>query len=129
MSLADFDLVALDMISEFGASATYVQSSQMEYSPSTGALVGGETKVQTKAVLLDLTLQSNGLSLKYGTEIVAGDKEAYVLPPSKLGGPNITITPGSDKLIFGGVTYSVVTFKEINPSGNSPVVYFLYLRR
>ena len=129
MNTTDFDAAVLDIVNELGAVGTYVQSSKSEYSPTTGMLVGGTTKIPAKMIIMDLTLQSNGLSLRYGTEVISGDKEAYMVPPVKAGGPAISITPGSDKVIFAGVTYSVVTFKEVNPSGTSPVVYFLYLRR
>lgn len=129
MSLADFDTVVLQMMDDFGSSQTYVMSSQEDYDTETGTVVSTTTSVPVRMILMDLTLQSNGLSLKYGTEILAGDKEAYVQPPVKNAGPALVITPGSDKLVVNSVPYTVVTFKEVNPTGSDPVLYTLYLRR
>lgn len=129
MSLADFDNVVLQMMDDFGATQTYVMSSQEEYDTETGTVSSVTTSVPVRMILMDLTLQSNGLSLKYGTEILTGDKEAYVQPPVKNSGPALVITPGSDKLVVSGTTYTVVTFKEVNPTGTDPVLYTLYLRR
>jgi len=129
MSLPDFDAAVLELVTAFGTTATYTSIAQGEYDPATGQAGVVRMPQPVKAVLFDLTLQSNGLSLKYGTEILAGDKEAYIIPPQKLGGNPITVAPGADKLTVAGVVYTVVTFKEINPTGSDPCVYFLYLRR
>jgi hypothetical protein len=125
MSLPDLEEAAIELVTEFGGAGTYTSFTNGTYNTSTAK--GSDTLVTqpVTAVLLDLTLQSNGMSLKYGTTIIAGDKEAYMLPPANL----VKITPGRDYLTFGGVRYTVVTFKEINPTGNLPYVYFLYLRR
>ena len=109
--------------------ATYTSNTPGTYSPLTGANANVSFIQPVRAVLMDLTLQSNGLSLKYGTQIQAGDKEAYVLPPHKMGGTMIAPSPGMDTIDIGGVRYSIVTFKELNPTGLDPIVYFLYLRR
>lgn len=119
----DLERAAYELVTEFGAPAVYSVTTT-EYVPG-GQVVASKLDYPVKAVVLDLTLQSNGLSTKYGTEIKAGDKEAYVLPPS--GG--LVIKPDSDTLAFGGVVYTVATFKEINPTGAKPYVYMLYLRR
>lgn len=129
MSLPDFDRAALEIVSELGTAATYTSIAQGGYDPVTGTTGVMKSSQPVKAVLFDLTLQSNGMSLRYGTEILAGDKEAYMIPPQKTGGTAMTISPGTDKLTVAGVAYTVVTFKELNPTGSDPVVYFLYLRR
>lgn len=129
MSLPDdFAATAFELVAALGSEATYTSVAQGEYDPATGVSIV-ETTQTVKAVLLDLTLQSNGLSLKYGTEILAGDKEAYVIPPQRHGGSPISVTPMADKLTMAGVEYTVVTFKEVNPTGADPYVYFIYLRR
>lgn len=128
-SLPDLDATALELITEFGGYGTYESSTQPVYNPATSTVTSTPMTQPVKMCLLDLTLQSNGLSLRYGTEIIAGDKEGYILPPQKSGGTPVTIQPGKDRVTFGGVVYTVVTFKEINPTGLDPVVYFVYLRR
>lgn len=125
---SDLYQAALGLITEFGGTGTY---KSVKVGPSIPGQVPADIVVSqsAKMVLLDLTLQSNGMSLKYGTQIKTGDKEAYVLPPARYGGQPINVNPGTDKVIFGGVEYTVVTYKEINPTGANPLVLFLYLRR
>ncbi len=125
---SDLAQTALELVNEFGGTGQYISIVQGEYDPSTG-VVNTEVVQNAKMCLVDLTLQSNGLSLKFGTQVLAGDKEAYVIPPVRTGGTAITINPGIDKVVFGGVTYTVMTFKEANLTGSSPIVFYLYLRR
>lgn len=127
-TVSDLEQTAYELIVEFGGVGQYVSITQGEYDPATG-VVNTELSQNAKMCLVDLTLQSNGLSLKFGTEILAGDKEAYVIPPVRTGGTAFTINPGVDKVIFGGVTYTVMTFKEANLTGDYPFVWYLYLRR
>lgn len=128
--LSELASAAIELVTEFGGEGTYTIKTAGSYDPATSGVTNISVSQPVKMVLLDLTLQSNGLSLKYGTEILAGDKEAYMLPPERTGGSALpAITPGKDKVTFGGVVYTVVTFKEINPAGTNPLVYFLYLRR
>jgi len=129
MTLPDFDAAALELVSEMGTTGTYISVSKGSYDPETGTVVPASTPQTVKLAVLDLTLQSNGLSLKYGTEVLAGDKEVYMIPPQKTGGAAISVNPGADKVVVGGVTYTVVTFKEVNPTMTDPVVFFLYVRR
>lgn len=129
MSLPEFDSGVLSIVSELGTTGTYTSITQGSYDPVAGTTGVMKSSQPVKVVLFDLTLQSNGMSLRYGTEILAGDKEAYMIPPQKTGGAAVTVSPGVDKLTVAGVAYTVVTFKELNPTGSDPVVYFLYLRR
>jgi len=126
--MTDFDSTVLELLLEVGTTATYTSVQPGAYNPSTGTVSLTKVDQTVQAALFDLTLQSNGMSLKYGTTIKAGDKEAYMLPPQKTGGQPITVAPGVDKFTIAGVAYTVVTFKEVNPTGSDPCVYFLYLR-
>lgn len=128
MNTDDLARAALDLVTQYGAVGTYTNVTPGKYVPGVGA-TDIEVTQSAKMVLLDLTLQSNGMSLKYGTQIKAGDKEAYMIPPVRSGGTAINVSPEADYLILGGVRYTVVTFKEINPTGSNPLVYMLYLRR
>lgn len=120
---------ARELILEFGATGTYTSSSEGPYDTSTGSATRIELSQSCPMVLVDLTLQSNGLSTRFGTQVLAGDKEAYVIPPHKAGGQRVTVTPDSDRVTFGDVTYTVVTYKDANPSGSDSWVWYLYLRR
>lgn len=125
----DFDRAALELLTEFGGSGTYSQRGSATYDPSTG-LVSSTPFSQTVTIaLFDNTRPNNGFGVKLGTEILAADKEAYMIPPQKNGGTVMTIDPVNDNITVGGVTYSIVTFKEVNPSGADPILYMFYLRR
>lgn len=128
--MTDFDQTVIEFMADMGSTVTINQVIEGAYDPATG-LVGTSTiAITTKAILMDLTLQSNGLSTKYGTLVEAGDKELYMQPPHKLnGGPVIQISPASDKVTVAGIAYKIVTLKEINPTGADPILYTLYLRR
>jgi hypothetical protein len=120
---------ARELILEFGGTGTYTSTTEGSYDVSTASVTRVELNQTVPMVLVDLTLQSNGMSTKYGTQVLAGDREAYVIPPHKYGGQQVSITPNSDRVTFGGVTYTVVTFKDANPSGTDSWVWYLYLRR
>lgn len=129
MSQPEFDSVALELITEFGTTGTYTSVTTGLYSPSTGTVASTPVSQPMKVLLMDLTRPANGLSTKYGTEILAGDKECYAIPPVKTGGTSLTVDPVNDKLVVAGVTYTIVVFKEVNPSGVDPILYSFYLRR
>lgn len=112
------------LISRFGGPATYTQVVEGTYNTDTGTSTTSVVNKTVTAVVLDLTLQSNGYSTKYGTLVQQGDKEAYVIPPQ--GG--IVVNPATDTFTMNSKTWKVVTFKQINPNMNERMVYFLYLR-
>lgn len=127
----DLDLALLEFIKEYPASTTLIREATGEYDPATGRADTITDEIPVQAILMDLTLQSNGLSVKYNTLIEAGDKELYMRPPHKTqGSPTpFEINPVSDKILVGGILYKIVTYKELNPTGADPVLVTLYLRR
>lgn len=130
MTQPDFDSAAYELVTEFGGDGSYISVSPGVYDPATGVATPTTVSTPVKVVLLDLTLQSSGLSVKYGTQILAGDKEAYVIPPNKTGNAALgLIQPTQDRLLVAGVSYNIITYKELNPSGTDPILYTLYLRR
>jgi hypothetical protein len=86
---------------------------------------------QVEAILMDLTLSSNGLSTRFGTLVIHGDKQLLVRPPHKADpdSPMLTINTATDRVVVNGIEYKLVTFKEINPTGADPILYDLYIRR
>jgi len=125
----DFDQAALELVTEFGGSGTYTKKTSGTYDPATSTVSVSSASQTVKIALLEYTKPNNGLGMKFGTDIVQADKEAYVIPPQKTGGSAITIDPVNDSITVGGVSYSIVTFKEVNPSGVDPILYMFYLRR
>lgn len=127
--LDDFDATAVELVTEFGTDASYVRATAGTYNPATGTAALTTQALATKAVLVDLALMANGFKPKDGTEIQAGDKMIYALPPSKFGGPSFAPDPVNDTIVVAGVTYQITVVKEINPTGANPLVYLFYVRR
>lgn len=125
--LDDFQQTVAEMMSDFSTVGYYIKTVQGPYDPNTGTVITTTIEAPVRVILMDLTLQSNGYSVKYGTQVQAGDKEAYVEPTDQL--RLMGINPATDKLRVGDTTYQVVTSKETNPTGVSAIVYYLYIRR
>lgn len=129
--LDDFDLAVFEIMGEFGTMVTYLrQAQESEYDPATDLIVDEYDEIICEGLLVDLTLNSNGLSLKYGTLVEAGDKELYMRPPKTSSGLDaIVVRPSADFVRAAGVKWKIVTFKEVNPTGDAAILYTLYLRR
>lgn len=129
--ISDFDDVVVEFMRDYPMLATYVQAASSTYNPATGSVSSTPVETEVDAILLDLTLSSNGLSLRHGTTVIAGDKQLVVRPPNKKDplAPALVINTATDRVIVNGITYKVVTFKEINPTGNDPILFDLYIRR
>lgn len=127
----DFDSAILEFFDDFGFTATYIQRGVSTYNTSTGENVTTSTEIPVQAILLDLTLQSNGLSAKFGTLVMAGDKELYVLPPDKYDSTDdpLTVTTTADKVRVNGVEYTIVNMKEVNTTATDTLVYDFHIRR
>lgn len=124
----------LPMLMEFfqddPLTVTYIRQANGAYNPSTSEYEYTTLTTPCQAIIQDLTKTMNGMSVKFGTEIVYGDKELYLLPPEMTDSYALplTIDVASDKVLVGNVEYKVVNVKEINP-GNKTLVYNLMLRR
>jgi hypothetical protein len=130
-SASDFDRMILDFFRDDPATAYYQKSSLGTYDPATGEVASTLIEVPVQIILLDLTRNSNGLSSKFGTEILSGDKECYILPPEKadpLALP-LVIDTTADRIRIGSIVYKVFRMQEANPTGASPLLYNLMLRR
>lgn len=127
--LTEFDPMVLEFFSECGVDATYSKVTQT-YDPTDGDMAETSVTWDVQAIVLDLSLQSNGFSLKYGTLVQQGDKEVFIRPPKKVDGTsNFTVDPANDKILVGSKVYSIVTYKEVNPTmGDDPILFMFYVR-
>lgn len=127
----DFDSAILEFFDDFGFTAIYIQRGVSTYNTSTGENVVTSVEIPVQAILLDLTLQSNGLSAKFGTLVMAGDKELYIRPPNKTDPYRIplVVNTTSDVVIVNAIDYKIVNTKEINPTATEPLLYDLHIRR
>jgi hypothetical protein len=130
-AFADFDGAIGEFFDDFGFEATLLKINSVTHNTTTRGSTPVVVEIPVEAILMDLTLQSNGLSVKFGTLVQAGDKELYVRPPNKVDPVllPLTITPQKDRVRVNGVEYSVVTMKEVNTTGSEALLYDLYIRR
>lgn len=125
----DLEQTVVEFMNESGFIA-HINRTTGEYDPAQSEYVETVVDVPVRAILMDLTLQSNGLGSKLGTEILAGDKQLFVQPPQSDSGPiSLQLDPSKDTVSVGAVAYKIVTVKEINTTGAYPILYELYIRR
>lgn len=127
----DFMRMLFDMFSDDPATGYYQKFSTGSYDPNTGENIQTMTEIPVQIILQDLTRNSNGLSYDFGTDIVAGDKNCYVLPPNKVDSsqPQLMIDTVADRLRVGTLVYRVENMKSTDPTGSNPILYQLMLRR
>lgn len=130
-SANDFDRMILDFMNDDPCTAYYQKSNAGAYDPSTGELATTLVEIPVQIILVDMTRNNNGLSSKFGTEILAGDKECFMRPPEKADPLMIplVIDTTADRLRVGSIMYKVQDMKEANPTGAAPILYNLMLRR
>jgi hypothetical protein len=127
----DFDDALSLFFDEFGFEATFLKNTGSTHDTATGENVSTYLEIPVEAILLDLTLQSNGASVKFGTLVQAGDKEFYIRPSEKTDPLRIplVVIPMKDKVKVNGVEFNIITMKEINTTATEPLLYDLYIRR
>lgn len=104
-----------------------------DYDTESGTIIEVKELVNARAMMFDMTLQSNGTGNFRSTLIEAGDKQLFIRPISKNTDVQAvtltTITPARDRIVIGGDKYKVVTFKEVNPSTTNSSLWELYIRK
>ena len=135
-NFSDFINTVNEMMSDFGAEAIYTTQIDLgEYDPLTATSSVSVSDIPITAILMDLTLRSNGMGTKDKTLIVDGDKILYVRPtdyllPILMPGGTLSVDTSDDRVTIGGAVYKVVTMKSLNPTGSTqPILFELYLRR
>lgn len=127
---SDFDSSILDFFRDDPLTVTYIQYLSGTYDPSTSTYSTTTVETPCLAILFDLTRTMNGLSVKFGTDIVSGDKEMFLLPPEKLDkyADAIVVNTASDRVRVGLIEYKIEVMKEIS-AGSNTLVYNFMLRR
>lgn len=125
----------LPMIKQFmrddPTTAYYIKYTQGAYDTMTSEFTTITVETPCQCLLQDMTRNSNGLSSVYGKEILAGDKECYMLPPEKanISSPALQIDTVNDRVRIAGITYKVCDMKVADPTGSNPLLYQFMLRR
>ena len=132
MSVLDgFHRTAYNLITRFGSTQYYVKRTVGTYNPATSEVAITEVEIPIKAVIMDLTLQSNGNTYRNGTLVEAGDKQCMFIPIEQLsnGIPAINVDPTSDYIRVNGENWKIITSKETNPSTSENIYVDLYMRK
>ncbi len=122
-ALDPFIRTVLNMMNMFGGDSILVVSSEGAYNPQTSSVSRTETQHAIKTLAFDYIQKHDGESVMSNTLIRSGDKQLYV-QPSTFPRPRAK----TDSVIYKGIKHSIVTIKEINPSGTSIVLYELFIR-
>lgn len=125
---SDFSAAIQEFFNDDPLVATYHQYSQGSYNPATSKYESVQVDTLVQAILLDLTRNTSGASSKFGSLISEGDKELYMKPLVGSSLPS-SVNTTSDKVTVGGLTYKVSTMRSLDPTGASPMLYNLYLKR
>lgn len=121
----------LRLISRFGQTVTLRDETPGTFDPVTGGSTPGTIVDQSaQAILQDYGAQQAGTSYAAGTEIRQGDKKIMVAALTTVDGQPAQLSPPkmTTKVIAGGVTWTIVNIKEINPAG-TPLLYEIQGRR
>ncbi len=134
MSSAESDFlysVIIPFMQDDPCIATYHKYQQGAYDPATSEYTTTQVDIPVQVLVQDLTRNSNGLSSVFGSEVLMGDKECYMLPPNK--GSSfalpLAIDTTSDRITVGGISYKVTNSKEANPTNQNVILYQLLLKR
>lgn len=128
---SDFDRMILEFINDDPLTGTYHQYIQGDYDTDTSEYTTVQVDTPVRCIMLDFDRMINGVSSKFGKEILQGDKDFYMLPTNKadpLATPIIP-NPTSDRITVAGTTYKIVITKSADPQGVAPLLYNFMLRR
>lgn len=128
---ADFDRMVAEFMADDPLTVVYIKQTTGDYDTTTREALVTTYEISVQAILLDLTLRTNGLSTEQNSLIQAGDKLLFVRPPEKTNplASSILVNPSSDRIRIGNTTYKIVTFKESNPSAANQILIELYIRK
>lgn len=126
----DFQRAINDFFGDDPVEAEYLFAAEGTYDPATGEYTSVVISLPVKIIILDLERDNNGLSRKFGTNILAGDKECYIIPKEcGCSGELLNIDTTQDKIKVNNITYKIHVMKSADPTGTDALLYNLLLRR
>lgn len=123
------DRAAVHLVNKFGGDATLRTYTEGTYVD--GEVIRTSEDIPVKAAMFDYANSGAGDKANFGTTILEGDKQCFMLPVS-LTNPQSTnpdFKANRDCIVIAGVEWKVLTIKEINPTGVHTSVYDLHLRK
>jgi hypothetical protein len=125
---SDFNAMIVDFFNDDPQTGIYHQYQQGTYNTATSEYSVTQVDTVVNVITLDLTRNSNGLSSKYGTSILDGDKDVY-MKPFYVSDVAVSINTTSDKITISGVLYKVCVSKVLDPTGASPMLFNFLVKR
>lgn len=113
----------LNMITRYGGTSVLTVSSPGTYDVSTSSVIEINTDYTVKMIAFDYFQKVSGMNTEINTLIRNGDKQVFMLPEA-----NPRPTPAVDSLVYNGIRHSIVSVKDLNPSGSQSILYELYIR-
>lgn len=106
------------------------ESNTESYSDATGINTITTVSIPCQAIFLDHDRFTSGDTTKDATLIRASDKLLFMRPPEKSDTYRLplVINAASDRIVIGTTSYSIVNFKQTNPSASNCILYEIYLR-
>ena len=102
------------------------------YNPTNSSIINTEQIIPCRAMMFDLTLQSNGDSTRYNTLIEMGDKQLLIQPNKSdnyyQDKEVVKLEPNKDYVIIDDRKYKIITFKQINPNNSDAIIWDCYIR-
>lgn len=124
-TLDPFIRVVMNMMQRYGATGSLLVAGPGTYNPATLKTEPQIVSHPVKMITMEFIQMSSGVKNKAGSMIKEGDKQVFMQPDETIPVPR----PEIDKITYKGVQHSIVSFKELNPSGNKAVLYELYVRQ
>ena len=132
MYMNKFQRIVDKEMQRWGFDVTVIRVVKGIYNPATSQATNTEIQIPCRAMIFDLTLQSNGTAYKSGTLIEAGDKQLLIQPNFSDGyfqhEEVERLEPNKDFVLIGNKKYKIITFKEINPSNSDSIIWDCYVR-
>jgi len=127
---SDFLKSILEFMADDPLTVYYTKYTQGAYDTTTSEFTTTTVEIPCKAILLDLTRDSRGLSSISGKEILAGDKELFLFPPNKVDSlvAPLEIDTTSDRVRIGSIVYKIESMQEANPDAINVILYRFMIR-
>lgn len=124
-TLDPFIRVVMNMMQRYGATGSLVVTGPGAYNAATLKTEPQVVAHPVKMITMEFIQMSSGVKNRAGSMVKEGDKQVFIQPDETVPVPR----PEIDKIIYKGIQHSIVTFKELNPSGDRAVLYELYVRQ
>lgn len=113
-----------------GGVGQYVNVTEGSYDPSTGTMTNVTTSRDISVCVFDYPYLNSGVTNLKNSLIKETDRQCLIIPFHKDGRTptTISVNPNLDKIVINNIQYSIIAFKEINPSGTDAAMYECYIR-